>query len=175
MIAATLPPVRAARLQGQFELVGRVTTAIAVPGERRGKRVMRAWTFTPLCPVGACATVALRRARAHGVDSLVLHRISPAHYAGAGVFYAPLRCAGRTYPAGEKVPFKIKLHITQAALVSGVAVATRVRASYINRERINLTPCVGVFGHDAATYRGQLIGASTPSPAATSARSPAGS
>ena len=73
---------------------------------------------------------------------------------GAGLF-APLRCAGRTYRHGERVPFTITVRITAAASVNGVIVATRLRATYVNRTRINLTPCVVAPGHDAATYRGQ--------------------
>jgi hypothetical protein len=35
-------------------------------------------------------------------------------------------------------------------------VATQISASYVNRSRQNLTPCVLVLGHDAARYTGQL-------------------
>jgi surface antigen len=37
--------------------------------------------------------------------------------------------------------------------------ATRIAASYTNRYRVNLTPCVGVLGHDAAAYYGHLVSA----------------
>jgi hypothetical protein len=168
------PPVSAARLQGQFQLTGLVTAAVAVRGEHKGEHVKRSWTFAPQCATGPCARVALRRTRSGGVDSVLLEETSPAHYAGAGVFYAPLRCAGRRYPRGERVPFTIKLHITEAALVNGVVVATRLRATYRNRKRINLTPCVGVLGHDAARYRGRLVAATTAA-RSPSVRSPAGS
>jgi hypothetical protein len=167
------PPVSAARLQGQFQLRGIVTAAVAVRGERRGERVKRAWTFAPQCATGPCERVALARTRAGGLDSLLLHETAPAHYAGAGVFYAPLRCAGRRYPTGERIPFKIKLHITEAALVNGIVVAIRLRATYSNRKRLNLTPCVGVLGHDAARYQGRLVAATTAR--SPGARSPAGS
>ena len=71
-------------------------------------------------------------------------------------FYSPLRCAGRLYPQGQKIPFTITVRITQASLVGAVAIATRINATYRNRTRINLTPCVGVLGHDSARYHGQL-------------------
>ncbi len=158
MIPATPPPpVSAARLQGQFQLAGRVTVAFDVRGERRGERVLRTWTFTPMCPTGPCPAVTLVRSRARGTDTLLLHRTAPARYAGRGSFLAPLRCAGRTYPKGEKVPFTITVRITAAAVSNGIVVATRVRASYANHKRVNLTPCVAVLGHDGAQYHGHLI------------------
>jgi hypothetical protein len=37
----------------------------------------------------------------------VLHIVSADEYAGAGTFYAPLRCGKRTVRNGESVPFTI--------------------------------------------------------------------
>jgi hypothetical protein len=42
----------------------------------------------------------------------------------------------------------------------------------VNRSRFNLTPCVALPSHDAAVYTGVLRSAT---PAAVTARSPAGS
>ena len=149
-------PVSDARLQGTFELAGRVTVAVNVRGERRGQVVRRTWSFTSGCPVGQCPAVDLSRTRAAGSDVLVLRRLGPGRYAGNTSFYSPLRCAGRLYPQGQKIPFTITVRITQASLVGAVAIATRINATYRNRKRINLTPCVGVLGHDSARYHGQL-------------------
>ena len=66
----------------------------------------------------ACATGALRagprccRERANATDTLILTQTTPGHYAGSGRFFAPLKCAGTVYSAGEEVPFQIKLRIT---------------------------------------------------------------
>lgn len=149
-------PVSAARLQGTFQLAGRVTVAVNVPGERRGQTVQRTWTFTSGCRTGQCRTVDLSRDRAFGTDVLVLRRLRPGRYAGSTSFYAPLRCQGRVYPRGQKIPFTITVQITRALEVSGVVVATRINATYQNHTRINQTPCVGVLGHDAARYHGQV-------------------
>jgi len=155
MTAPPPPPVSAARLQGTYLMAGRVTAAQAVRGEHAGEHVRRSWTFTPQCATGPCSKVTLVRRRHSAADSLVLHRRAPGRYSGSGSFFAPLRCAGRTYRHGERVPFTITVRITAAASVNGVIVATRLRATYVNRTRINLTPCVVAPGHDAATYRGQ--------------------
>jgi hypothetical protein len=149
-------PVGAARLQGTFQLAGRVTVAVNVQGERRGQTVQRVWTFTSGCLTGQCRTVDVSRDRAFGTDVLVLRRLRPGRYAGSTSFYAPLRCAGKVYPRGQKIPFTITVQITRALEVDGVAVATRINATYQNRNRINQTPCVGVLGHDAARYHGQV-------------------
>ena len=170
---APLPPAAspaAARLAGPFALTGRVTVATNVPGEHAGQRVQRRWTFTPLCPAGACRRVALLRTRASGEDQLILHATAPGAYAGNGSFTAPLRCGRQTYGEGERVPFKITVRVTEAAVLGGVAIATRVRATYTNTSRINLTRCVGVLGHDAATYQGQLVPRAAP--AAVDLRAP---
>ncbi len=116
----------------------------------------RTWSFTSGCPVGQCPAVDLSRTRATGSDVLVLRRLGPGRYAGNTSFYSPLRCAGRLYPQGQKIPFTITVRITQASLVGAVAIATRINATYRNRTRINLTPCVGALGHDSARYHGQL-------------------
>jgi hypothetical protein len=68
----------------------------------------------------------------------------------------PLRCAGRLYAQGEKVPFTIDVRITLAVPFGDQSVATRVSATYVNRRRINRTPCVAALGHDAASYHGHL-------------------
>jgi hypothetical protein len=176
-VSPTPPPASpaAARLTGLFMLTGRVTVAANVFGEHVGQRVVRRWTFTPLCAAGACGRVGLLRARASGQDHLTLRTTGPGSYAGTGSFQAPLRCGNRTYPTGELVPFRITVRITAAQRLGGVAFATAVRATYTNTSRINLTSCVGVLGHDAATYTGQLV-ASKPAVAVDfSGRSPAGS
>jgi hypothetical protein len=151
------PPPATARLQGAFELAGRVTVADNVPGERVGDGVDRIWTFTSACPTGPCAAVGLVRPRALANDLLVLHRRGPARYVGDGSFFVPLRCAGRVYPNGEKVPFTITVEITRAVIFGPAVVATRVSATYVNSRRINLTPCVAALGHDAASYHGHVI------------------
>ena len=146
----------AARLQGSFRMTGRVTTAFNVRGEHVGQRVARLWTFTSTCPSGPCQTVGLLRTRGKGSDSLTLHQNAPGYYVGNGSFYVPLRCGSRIYGRGELVPFRIVVHVTSAIDQNGVVVAGTINASYLNRQRVNLTPCVALKSHDAATYHGQL-------------------
>ena len=159
--ATPAPPFPDARLQGSFELAGRVTAAHAVRGEHVGQTITRLWSFTSTCPSGQCAQVALVRSRAAGSDSVVLRRTGPGHYRGSGSFFLPLRCAGRVFAQGEQVPFTISVQITLAVPFGSDTVATRVRATYVNRRRINRTPCVAALGHDAASYHGHLAPAGT--------------
>jgi hypothetical protein len=154
---AAPPPPGSARLVGVFSVAGRVTVAHDVKGERVGQRATRLWSFTPLCEAGACPTVELIRRRAHGADTLTLFLIGPGSYQGRGLFYAPLRCAGRRYTKGESVPFTITVHVTGAVLISGVDVASTVTARYVNTVRRNRTRCVDIPGHDAAVYSGRLV------------------
>ena len=160
------PPFPNARLQGSFLLAGRVTAAHAVRGEHVGQTVSRVWSFTSSCASGQCDQVALVRSRAAASDSLMLRRTGPGRYSGNGSFFAPLRCAGRVYPQGEKVPFTINVKITFAVQFGGGSVATRVSATYLNRRRINQTPCVAALGHDAASYHGHLQAVAGPAPGA---------
>jgi hypothetical protein len=143
--AAAQPPPQ---LQGTFQMTGTVTVAHNVRGEHVGQVVTRTWTFTPLCPSAPCATVRLDRQRANGTDSLTLAQTAPATYSGAGLFYAPLRCSGRIYPRGQMIPFRIRVTVADSGQLS---------AAYVNRARINLTPCIGVLGHDAARYTGTPV------------------
>lgn len=159
--AAPAPPFPEARIQGSFLLAGRVTVAHAVKGEHVGQSVARLWSFTSTCPSGQCDQVALVRSRANATDSLVLARSGPGAYSGSGSFFLPLRCAGRLYPQGEKVPFTITVNITLAVQFGDGSVATRVSATYRNTRRINRTPCVAALGHDAASYHGHLQPAAT--------------
>jgi hypothetical protein len=155
--SAQTAPIGAARLQGTFELAGRVTVAVNVAGEHRGQTVSRIWTVTPQCPAGPCTSVLLNRTRKRGRDTLLLTERSPGHYAGTGRFYAPLRCRGRINPRGELVPFVVTVTITHAMVAGGQATADRVNATYMNPRRRNLTRCVEPPSHDAATYHGHLI------------------
>jgi hypothetical protein len=145
-----------ARLEGQFLLAGQITADRGVQGEHVGQTFTRTWSFTPLCSTGACAKVKLVRQRAGGSDTLVLSRRSTAYYTGSGQFYAPLECAGKRYPQGYRVPFTITVRITASRLVGLDVLASRIDATYNNPTRINLTPCVAVPAHDAATYHGHL-------------------
>jgi hypothetical protein len=145
--AATAAAQPAPQLQGTVQMTGTVTVAHNVRGEHVGDVVHRTWTFIPQCPTAPCPTVQLVRQRASGTDTLILHQTGPTTYAGAGLFEAPLRCSGRVYPSGQAVPFKITVRVTSTGQVS---------ASYINRQRTNLTPCIGVLGHDSARYTGLL-------------------
>lgn len=152
------PIVPAQQLQGSFQMSGTVTVALNIPGEFVGQPVTRSWTFTPLCPTAPCATVELVRQRATGTDTVVLHSIGPKAYTGAGQFTAPLRCSGRFYRPGETVPFTITVRVraTQPEAAGPVPAASAITATYLNSSRVNLTPCIGILGHDSAHYTGQL-------------------
>jgi hypothetical protein len=141
-----------ALLKGSFQMSGRVTVADNVRGEQVGQVVTRTWTFNPECAAAPCAAVQLVRGRANGTDTLTLELTRAGSYAGSGVFYAPLRCSGRIYPRGQEIPFRITVRITAT---DGTAAST-IGATYVNRERTNLTPCIGVLGHDSARYVGLL-------------------
>lgn len=156
--AAAQPAPAQARLEGTFELTGRVTVAHHIRGEHIGEFVQRTWIFTPLCATGACAQVRLVRGRATGTDSLILSQTAPGHYAGAGRFFAPLKCAGKVYVAGVEVPFKIKVKITATTTATdGTTVASAISATYVNKSRLNLTRCVIVLGNDSARYSGSVV------------------
>ena len=153
------PPVPTqSRLEGTFQLTGRVTVAHHVRGEHIGEFVQRTWTFTPLCVSGPCAQVRLFRGRANATDALILTQQSPGVYAGTGRFFAPLKCAGQVYATGEEVPFQVKLHVTATGTApDGTTVATQISATYVNKSRLNLTRCVIVLGHDSARYTGTQV------------------
>ncbi len=151
----------AARLEGVFTMSGRVTDALNVGGEFRGELVRRTWTFSSVCPTGACPTVALIRTRNRtdppSTDHLVLRRRSPGYYTGTATFLAPLSCAGQRYAKGEAVPFSIGVRITGAQAAGAQVIATQIRAVYRNPQRVGLTKCVTAPAHDAARYTGQLV------------------
>jgi hypothetical protein len=150
--ASAQAPTSDALLKGAFRMSGRVTVASNVRGERVGQLVTRTWTFTPQCASAPCPTVQLVRGRGNGTDTLTLQQTRTGAYAGSGLFYAPLRCSGRIYPRGQEIPFRISVRITAT---DGTR-ASAISATYVNRERTNLTPCIGVLGHDSARYVGLL-------------------
>jgi hypothetical protein len=150
--ASAQTPTTDALLKGSFQMSGRVTAAQNVRGERVGQVVTRTWTFTPQCAAAPCAAVLLVRRRSGGTDTLTLEQTRTGSYAGAGVFYAPLRCSGRIYPRGQEIPFRITVRVT----ATNAGAASAISATYVNRERTNLTPCIGVLGHDSAHYVGLL-------------------
>jgi hypothetical protein len=155
--AVAQAPAPATQLAGTFQMSGRVTVAHLIRGEHVGELVQRTWTFTQMCATAPCATVGLVRSRASGGDTLTLTFLGPGVYAGTGVFYAPLRCAGQIYPTGEVIPFKITVHVTGTTPTpGGVPTVSAIRASYVNTSRANQTPCLALLGHDAARYTGQL-------------------
>jgi hypothetical protein len=164
-----------ARLQGEFQMLGRVTVAQNIRGERRGEKAKRIWRFTSACAVGQCRTVRLVRHRAGGVDRVTLKRHGAGYYTGTGVFYAPLRCASQEVRRGEAVPFRLTLRITGGELSTGIDIASAVQATYTNGSRRNLTRCVAIPGHDAAVYSGTFMTLPSPPPTSANAQSPGGS
>ncbi len=173
--AAVNPLIAHARLKGQFLLAGRITQATNVLGERKGQTVLRTWTFTPGCAKGACRTVHLTRPRQTGTDRILLTRTTPGSYRGSGSFYAPLRCGGRTWNRGESVPFTVSVTVSAALKMRAGTVATRVTATYTNRQRFNHTPCVTAPSSDAASYHGHLVSPNNTGGSPVSGRSPGGS
>jgi hypothetical protein len=151
------PKPSQARLQGQFRMSGHVTDAANVHDVHVGDRVVRTWTFTSSCAIGPCHTVTLTRNRGRGTDHLTLKRRGAGYYTGHSSFYAPLQCGSRVYKRGELVPFTITVRITAASLSGTTVIASRIKGSYTNRSRKNLTPCVLEPSHDAARYTGRLL------------------
>ena len=150
-------PVGVARLQGTFQLAGRVTVAVNVHGEHLGQIVQRIWTFTSECPVGQCPAIGLSRARANGIDVLVLHRRGPGALRRQHELLRAAALRGPLYPQGQKIPFTITVAITQASR----SARSRPRPGSPRPTRTasasTCTPCVAVLGHDAARYHGQLL------------------
>lgn len=155
-----------ARLEGSFRLHGRVTQAVQVRGVKRGQSVVRTWRFDSTCATGPCPAVTLRRSRGRAVDVLTLRRRAPGVYSGTGSFTVPLRCGDRTYRRGGLVPFTITVRISSVVTVQSTPFAMGISASYVNRRRINRTPCPGSIGHDAVAYTGSRIGALPAPPSA---------
>lgn len=145
-----------ARVQGSFAMLAHVTAALQIRGERRGQRLRRTWKVTPAaCQGSVCRRLLLRRQRGgHRFDQLTLRRTGPGRYAGWGSFYVALRCAGRVYPHGSRVPYRIALWVTGTEQVQAVRFARRIRATYTNRRRTDSTACPLRRSYDAATYTG---------------------
>lgn len=154
-----------ARVIGTFVMVARVTAARNVRGERAGQLLVRRWRIVSRgCSGSVCKTLALDRERsAARHDHLTLHRVRAGRYSGRGVFYAALRCRGRTYRRGSRVPYRITLSVQATATVEGIAFARRISASYENPKRSDVTPCPLGPSHDAAVYAGHARTA-VPSP-----------
>jgi hypothetical protein len=152
---------RAVRIDGKFAMNGRITRAVNVRGERRGQQIRRSWVITPIdCKLGpaACPRLQLVRRRANGQRlRIVLRRHAHGAYRGSGVFFVPLRCRQRVYRHGSRVRYLITLRATSSVRFGQVALATRLRASYFNGSRRDLTPCPLGPSHDAALYTGRFV------------------
>ena len=152
-------PVGDAVVRGTFEMSGVITAAVNIPGERPGEHVRRTWTIHPVGCVGsACGRLLVVRNRGAVQNSyVVLRRVGPGSYQGSGVFWVGLRCLGRSYRLGSRVPYTIELEVTQRRLIGSVQYATRVYATYTNLSRSDGTPCPLGAASDAASYSGSLV------------------
>lgn len=171
MIALAATPVARAvdaHIQGTFKMRARVTVAVNVLGEFSGERLTRRWSITPFgCAGNVCGALLMTRRRAdHRRDRLVLTRISAGRYAGLGTFYTGVVCRGRTYRRGVRVPYRIVVSVRRTTVVGGVRFARTIAARYINRRRVDRTPCRLGPSHDAARYSGGLASPLPVSPAA---------
>lgn len=152
-----------ARVIGTFAMTARVTVAANVRGEHPGQVLVRDWKIVASrCAGSVCGLLRLDRERSdHRHDHLTLRRIATGRYAGLGVFYAALKCYGRVYGRGSRVPYRVTLTVEGVTTVEGIAFARRIAATYYNTARSDRTPCPLGPSHDAARYRGQ---ASSPLP-----------
>jgi hypothetical protein len=169
LVPLAVPSVALAhtRLAGEFIMTGRITAAHSVAGEHVGETVKRTWTFLATCPIGQCLTETVVRSRAVGGDRTLMSRPKLSEFnrwTGEGSFFAPLMCGSRVYPLGERVFFRIMVQVTGEALVSGLPVATAVRATYRSYRRTNQTRCVFPLGNDAAVYTGTPVTPVIPTP-----------
>lgn len=148
-----------ARVAGAFQMQARVTEAVNVRGEHLGQRLRRDWTIAPRgCEGSVCARLSVRRQRSAGLqETLTLKRTGIGAYAGSSSFYAPLRCRGRTYRHGMRVPYRITLAIVGTETVQAIMFARRIIATYTNLRRFDTTPCSLAPSHDAALYTGTAL------------------
>jgi PKD repeat protein len=157
-----------ARFAPGYVMHGLITTAVRVRGEHRGQTVIRRWTFQPRsCSPIACAALVLHRSRARGrIARVILQRDAPGRYAGSGRFYSALRCRRRIYRRGEVVPYRITVQVAQVVSIDGIPIASELQATYVNRRRLDRTPCPLGPSHDAARYTGAAAPLPTPPAAA---------
>jgi hypothetical protein len=153
------PHVGSVRLEGSFRMSGTLTTVDNVYGEHRGEHVQRTWSFFPRCATGPCDRVTLmrRRSRRHILDVVRLVGRGRGVYRGRGEFWIALTCAGGVVKHGGLATETITVRVVGAATLGTTRVATRLRATYTNPVRRNLTRCPGGIGHDAARYRGRRL------------------
>lgn len=146
------------RLVGNFQMRGTLTSVDNVFGEHRGESVYRTWSFFPHCARGGCNRVTLKRRRSGRriLDVVGLVRRGRDLWVGRGGFWIILRCAGALVKHGGRAHEIISVRVTATATVGTTRLATRLRATYANPSRTNLTRCPGGIGHDAARYRGRL-------------------
>ncbi len=137
-------------------MLGTITYARNVYGERRGQHVERSWVFSAACRTAVCARVRLVRERSgqRAEDVVSLHRVAVGTYSGTGRFWVALRCAGQVVSHGGLARERIVVRIRGARTVGTTRFATALTASYQNPIRINLTRCPGGIGQDAASYTG---------------------
>jgi hypothetical protein len=157
----------AGRLEGTFQVAGRITAAIGVPDEVKGATFARYWGFQSACPAGQCHTVTLERQTAGAPLYVVLKRYAIGRYRGASSFAAPVRCGARVRTVGELIPYEVTILVTQSDPGADGLDATHLDATYMNLTRTNLTRCVNALGHDAAKYHGHLVAQPTTTTTAT--------
>jgi hypothetical protein len=155
-------------------MLAHVTVAVNVRGEHRGELLHRLWTVSALdCRGSVCQRLRLRRQRSDGHHSrIVLHRVAPGRYAGAGRFFIALRCLGRTYRQGAVARYRITLAVAAWTAVEDVRFARRITATYSNPMRIDRTPCPLGPSHDAARYSGHALAPVPAPPLASFSSSP---
>jgi hypothetical protein len=155
-----------------------VTAAVNVRGEHRGERLTRTWRIRPSgCLGDVCRVLHLRRTRGEGRRvRLTLYRGRGGSYVGHGTFPVALACRGRIVRRGALAPYTIRLRVTAARSVGGIRFARRLRATYVNRTRLDRTRCALPPSYDAARYWGRLRGGlpSPPRPAFTATAGAAG-
>ncbi len=172
---AAAPP---ARVQGRFTMRTVVTSAVNVRGEHRGERLTRTWRIHPSrCLGDVCQVLHLQRTRGYGRRLwLTLHLSPDGSWIGHGSFFVALSCRGRIHRHGARVPYTIRLRVGATRTLGAIRFARSLRATYVNRRRIDRTRCAIPPSYDAARYTGRLRSGlpSPPLAAFTTAVGPSG-
>jgi hypothetical protein len=127
--APTAPPLAKARLQGNFDVVTRITSAKGIDAES-GEKDEFVWGFRPRSSSGASDVRLTFRYRGASFDT---HRLSMqleqsgASYAGTGTATF-LEC----FYKDVRGPVTIRLRVLKAALIGGVWRATAFKGTYVH-------------------------------------------
>lgn len=114
------------RLEGTFDMKGKITKSIRIDGEKKGDKFTRTWTFVPKCATGVCSKVRLTRSLKDGSTEKLDMKWDGKQYKATKTTKLSAPCGGKSTKNAHVVKAVATARVVSTADRKGVPVSIKI-------------------------------------------------